>query len=85
MATSDGSGIACDVAIPHSGLAEEVLVLEWLVADGESVVAGSPLVLIESEKTQIEIDAPGSGRLEIILVASEAEVAVGTTIGRIWS
>ena len=57
--------------------------LEWLVDDGQGVEAGSPLVVIESEKTQLEIEAPASGRLEILVPASDIEVAVGTTIARI--
>lgn len=84
MGTSEESGAAIDVSIARSGLAEEVVVLEWFVDDGQSVRAGSPLVLIESEKTQIEIESPASGRLEIVIPASDIEVAVGTTIGRIW-
>lgn len=85
MGTSEVPDEAFDVSISHSGLAEEVVVLEWFVDDGQSVQAGSPLVLIESEKTQIEIEAPVSGRLEIVVQASDIEVAVGTTIGKIWS
>ena len=84
MGTSEESGAAFDVSIAYSGLAEEVVVLEWFVDDGQSVQAGSPLVLIESEKTQIEIESPASGRLEIVIPASDIEVAVGTTIGKIW-
>lgn len=84
MGTSEASGAAFDVSIAHSGLAEEVVVLEWFVEDGQSVQAGSPLVLIESEKTQFEIESPASGRLEIVIPASDIEVAVGTTIGKIW-
>lgn len=80
MATSDPS---IDVRIPHSGLAEEVVVLEWLVDDGQAVEAGVCLVVIESEKTQLEIEAPASGRVVILVPASDMEVLVGTTIARI--
>ena len=55
MATSES---AVPVQIAHSGLAEEVVLLEWLVDDGQDVETGSPLVVIESEKTQLEIEAP---------------------------
>jgi len=80
MATSEP---AVPVQIAHSGLAEEVVVLEWLVDDGQPVEVGSPLVVIESEKTQLEIEAPASGRLEILVPASDMEVPVGTTIAQI--
>ena len=80
MATSEP---AVPVQIAHSGLSEEVVVLEWLVDDGQPVDVGSPLVVIESEKTQLEIEAPAAGRLEILVPASDIEVPVGTTIALI--
>jgi|GEM_PF-720898 pyruvate/2-oxoglutarate dehydrogenase complex dihydrolipoamide acyltransferase (E2) component len=80
MGTSDPP---TDVRIPHSGLAEEVVVLEWLVDDGQVVEAGVPLVVIESEKTNLEIEAAVSGRVVILVPASDMEVVVGTTIARI--
>ena len=85
MGTSDPSGGEgpVPVRIAHSGLAEEVVVLEWLAADGAVVAAGEPLVRIESEKTELEVGAPAAGRLEIVVEASDLEVAVGTTIGLI--
>jgi pyruvate/2-oxoglutarate dehydrogenase complex dihydrolipoamide acyltransferase (E2) component len=80
MATSDD---AVEVRIAHSGLAEEVLVMEWLVDDGAHVSAGDPLVLIESEKTQFEMESPSDGVLEIVVAASDLEVPAGTLIARI--
>lgn len=71
------------VQITHSGLAEEVVVVEWIAEDGADVIIGSPLVIIESEKAQIEIESPASGRLEILVPASDIEVVIGTTIARI--
>lgn len=86
MVTSERSdpGAAVEVSISHSGLSEDVVVLEWLVGDGQMVEPGDPLVLIESEKTELEIDAPAAGTLEIVVLASDMEVAVGSTIGKIW-
>ncbi len=79
MGTSDG----VEVRIAHSGLAEEVVVVEWLVADGAQVAAGDPLVVIESEKTEFEMEAPASGVLEIVVAASDIEVPAGTLIARL--
>lgn len=83
MGTSDDNTDAVDVRIAKSGLAEEVLVLEWLVDDGAHVNAGDPLVLIESEKTQFEMEAPVAGVLEIVEAASDLEVPAGALIARI--
>lgn len=83
MGTSDAAGEPVPVRIAHSGLAEEVVVLGWLVDDGAAVAAGEPLVRIESEKTELDVEAPVAGRLEIVVAASDHEVPVGTTIGLI--
>jgi pyruvate/2-oxoglutarate dehydrogenase complex dihydrolipoamide acyltransferase (E2) component len=59
------------------------VVLEWLIGDGEEVVEGSPLVVLESEKTQLEIESPASGTLRILVGASDDDVPAGTLIALI--
>lgn len=76
----DTSDDGVQIRIAHSGLAEEVIVLEWLVDDGARVDAGEPLVVIESEKTQFEMEAPVAGVIEIVVAASEMEVPAGALI-----
>lgn len=72
------------IVIPHSGVVEEVVVVEWLRADGDVVTEGESVVTIESEKAQTELEAPTSGRLAVVIEADpDAEVAVGTTLGTI--
>ena len=39
----------------------EAIVVEILVADGESVNEGDPLYTIETDKVEMEIEAPASG------------------------
>lgn len=73
------------LVIPHSGLAKEVIIIEWLVKHGANVIAGTPLVVYESEKSQVEMEAPCDGRLEILIQASSVEIGAGTVIGRIVS
>jgi pyruvate dehydrogenase E2 component (dihydrolipoamide acetyltransferase) len=70
------------IIIPRSGVVEEVVVVEWLRSDGESVVVGESIVTIESEKAEMELDAPASGQLQVSIAADhDREVAVGTTLG----
>ena len=45
----------------------------WLKAEGEAVVAGEPLVEVETDKTNVEIEAPASGVLETIHVPAGSE------------
>ena len=45
----------------------------WLKAEGEAVVAGEPLVEVETDKTNVEIEAPASGVLGTIHVPAGSE------------
>ena len=71
------------LVIPHSGLAKEVIIIEWLIEHGANVITGTPLVIYESEKTQVEMDSPCDGELEIIVGVSEEEIPAGTIIGNV--
>jgi pyruvate/2-oxoglutarate dehydrogenase complex dihydrolipoamide acyltransferase (E2) component len=71
------------ILIPQLGLVEEVLVLEWLKADGEAVVEGEPVVLLETEKTQTEIEAPAAGTLRIAIPAGDDVIPVDAVLGHV--
>ena len=59
--------MATEVPMPKLGLTmEEAMIIEWLVADGEHVETDTPILLIETDKTETEVGAPGSGRLHQI-------------------
>jgi len=67
------------------GVVESVLVLEWLKGSGASVLAGEPVVVIETDKAETELEAPADGELEIEVPAGEDEVAVLTVLGYVTS
>lgn len=71
------------ILIPQLGLVEEVLVLEWLKADGEAVVKGEPVVVLETEKTQTEIEAPAAGTLHIAIPAGDDVIPVDAVLGHV--
>ena len=73
------------VHVPHMGVVEEGVVIDWLVANGSHVTEGQPLVVIESEKAEIEIEAPGTGTVEVLVSASDEPVRVGTLLGNVVS
>jgi len=54
---------------------EEATVIRWLVEDGESVAAGQIVVEVETDKANVEIEAPADGKLRIV-AAEGAVVAV---------
>ena len=81
-AASSGSGSAA-VVIPQMGVVEQVLVVEWLVGDGALVAAGDPVVVVDTDKAETELEAPASGRIQILVPAGDDEVAVGTVLATV--
>jgi 2-oxoglutarate dehydrogenase E2 component (dihydrolipoamide succinyltransferase) len=55
-------------------------VLRWLKHEGDTVAAGEPLVEVEAEKANHEIEAPVSGRIESIVAEEGDEIKVGATL-----
>jgi 2-oxoglutarate dehydrogenase E2 component (dihydrolipoamide succinyltransferase) len=54
----------------------------WRKNDGDSVVKGEVLVVLETDKVSNELEAPVSGTLKILVPEGE-EVAIGAVIARI--
>jgi len=71
------------IEVPQLGVVEQIVVVEWLTEAGAAVTAGDPVVVIETEKAEAEIEAPASGTLEIDVPAGDDEYPVGTVLGRI--
>lgn len=72
--------------IPVPGVAAgttEVVVLEWLVAPGTSFALGDPLVVIETEKAIVEVEADRTAVLLRQLVAGGTLVDVGAPLALI--
>ena len=88
MATSEeGAAPAgpagAELTIPQMGVVEQVLVVEWLVEDGSLVTAGESVVVIDTDKAETELEAPASGRLQVLVPAGDEEVAVGTVLATV--
>src|SRR3989442_471799 len=56
-------------------------ILRWLKKEGEEVVKGEPLVEIESDKANIEVEAYASGKLSRLVVAEGESAHIGAVIG----
>jgi pyruvate/2-oxoglutarate dehydrogenase complex dihydrolipoamide acyltransferase (E2) component len=59
---------------------EYATVTRWLKREGETVTAGEPLVEVEAEKANHELEAPVSGVIESIVAAEGDEIKVGDTL-----
>lgn len=61
----------------------EAEVIEWLVAVGDLVQEDQPVIVVETDKSQIEIPAPVAGKvIELCVVAGDV-LAVGSSLMKI--
>lgn len=58
-------------------------VAKWLKKEGDKVAKGEPVVLIDTEKVSVEVEAPDNGTLSRILVQPPQEVPIGTPLASI--
>lgn len=59
---------------------DEVVVMEWVVAEGGQVTEGEPILRVETDKALVEVPAPISGVVAAHLVSVDDEIATGTPI-----
>jgi pyruvate dehydrogenase E2 component (dihydrolipoamide acetyltransferase) len=72
--------------IPKVGLVmDEVKIVRWFKNVGDDVVAGEPLIEVETEKSVVEIEAAATGRLTQILVQVDRQAMVGDQVAWIDS
>ena len=75
--------MAVSIAIPKvSQAVTEATITAWLVEDGARVVTGDVLYRLETEKVEMDVEAPAGGVVTIIGAAGET-YPVGAEIGRI--
>jgi pyruvate dehydrogenase E2 component (dihydrolipoamide acetyltransferase) len=72
-----------DFVMPKLGLTmTEGTVARWDVAPGGRFAAGDIILVVETDKIAYDVEAPGPGILQEVLVAEGSAVPVGTPIGR---
>ncbi len=71
------------IAIPKLGMSmTEATLVEWKAGDGDKVAKGDVVLLIETEKTQWEVEAAGDGWVHI-LVEQDVVAPVSRVVGLI--
>ncbi len=69
--------------MPKLGLTmTEGTIARWDVAPGGRFAAGDIILVVETDKIAYDVEAPGPGILQEVLVAEGSAVPVGTPIGR---
>jgi pyruvate/2-oxoglutarate dehydrogenase complex dihydrolipoamide acyltransferase (E2) component len=58
-------------------------VVQWLKKEGDALLRGDPVVELETEKVNYELDSPVEGILLKIISREPAEVPVGGLLGYI--
>ncbi len=73
-----------EIKIPDLGESiAEVLIVEWLKAEGDLVEPDEPLALIETDKANVELPAPARGRLTRRLKPANEWAAVGEVVAHL--
>lgn len=68
-------------AMPRLGhLQENGIIVEWRKKPGQTIRKGEILLLVETEKTTVEVESTFEGSFTRILVETGIEVPVGTPI-----
>ena len=62
---------------------DEGVVSEVVARVGQVVQAGDPLLLVETDKTQVEVPSPVGGVIVEILVSVDQDVSTGNYIAEI--
>jgi pyruvate/2-oxoglutarate dehydrogenase complex dihydrolipoamide acyltransferase (E2) component len=69
--------------VPKSGgiPTTKARVVRWFKKEGSKVKQGEPIVELETDKVNYELDSPAAGVLLRIVAAVDAEVPVGDPLG----
>ena len=74
--------MATRIDMPQLGLTMETgTILQWLKAEGEAVEKGQPVVLIQTDKVEYEVESPAAGTLLKIAAQAGTELPVGKVMG----
>lgn len=72
------------IVMPALGqTSEETYIQEWLVQEGETVEMGQPLLSVETDKAQLDVECVADGVLLKILCPADTTVNAGTVIAYI--
>lgn len=77
-------GAAVEIVMPQMGVSvAEGTIVEWRKRPGDWVEADESVCVATTDKVDVEIPSPGTGRLDEILVPEGETVDVGTPLGRL--
>jgi 2-oxoglutarate dehydrogenase E2 component (dihydrolipoamide succinyltransferase) len=76
--------MSVNIVVPEMGESiVDARIARWLKKEGEAVAVGEPLVELETDKVDVEVNAPQNGVLRSIAHAAGADVKIGDVLGTI--
>jgi pyruvate/2-oxoglutarate dehydrogenase complex dihydrolipoamide acyltransferase (E2) component len=77
--------IVTTITVPKTGgiPTTKVIVVKWLKRKGQRVQRGEPLVELQTDKVNYELDSPAEGVLLEIVAKEDSEVPVGDALCQI--
>ncbi len=76
--------MSVEITVPQLGESiVEATVGQWLKREGEPVAAGDPLVELETDKVNMEVNAASAGVLQRIAKRAGDTVGIGEVLGLI--
>jgi len=69
------------IVLPRLGdTVDEVIIIEWLVTAGEHVEIGTPLVRVETDKVEVDVESTHAGTVHELFVVEGDEVKTGSAL-----
>jgi 2-oxoglutarate dehydrogenase E2 component (dihydrolipoamide succinyltransferase) len=76
--------MSVNIVVPEMGESiVDARIARWLKKEGDAVAVGEPLVELETDKVDVEVNAPQNGVLTQIAHAEGADVKIGDVLGTI--
>ena len=73
-----------NIVVPEMGESiVDARIARWLKKEGDAVAVGEPLVELETDKVDVEVNSPQNGVLKAIAHAEGADVKIGDVLGTI--
>ena len=72
-------------AIGSSPSDETITVIEWHIAEGDSIEKGAIIAELEADKASVELRAPMSGTVDKLIVAEGDSVQIGAPLARVMT
>jgi len=73
--------MSVELVMPKLGLTmEEGSIVRWLKKEGDRVERGEPILVVETEKVEYEVESPASGVLKKIIGQVEQVYPVGEVL-----